>query len=101
MVILTFSLGQLVLVNNKPGVITNIGKGAYAVNVNGTNEWFNEEDIVSMFPKDSVKFYQGNLLDVEFKINQYLVKNNNKTVKQISVTGSGKDSVVVVVYTNS
>ena len=98
---MTFSLGQLVLVNNKPGVITNIGKGAYAVNVNGTNEWFNEEDIISMYPKDSVKFYQGNLLDVEFKINQYLVKNNNKTVKQISVTGSGKDSVVVVVYTNS
>lgn len=101
MVILTFSLGQLVLVNNKPGVITNIGKGAYAVNINGTNEWFNEEDIISMYPKDSVKFYQGNLLDVEFKINQYLVKNNNETVKQISVTGSGKDSVVVVVYTNS
>lgn len=98
---MTFSLGQLVLVNNKPGVITNIGKGAYAVNINGTNEWFNEEDIISMFPKDSVKFYQGNLLDVEFKINQYLVKNNNNTVKQISVTGSGKDSVVVVVYTNS
>lgn len=98
---MTFSLGQLVLVNNKPGVITNIGKGAYAVNINGTNEWFNEEDIISMYPKDSVKFYQGNLLDVEFKINQYLVKNNNKTVKQISVTGSGKDSVVVVVYTNS
>lgn len=101
MVILTFSLGQLVLVNNKQGVITNIGKGAYAVNINGTNEWFNEEDIISMYPKDSVKFYQCNLLDVEFKINQYLVKNNNKTVKQISVTGSGKDSVVVVVYTNS
>ena len=101
MVILTFSLGQLVLVNNKPGVITNIGKGAYAVNVNGTNEWFNEEDIISMYPKDTVQFYQGNLLDVEFKINQYLVKNNNNTVKQISVTGSGKDSVVVVVYTNS
>lgn len=98
---MTFSLGQLVLVNNKPGVITNIGKGAYAVNINGTNEWFNEEDIISMYPKDSVKFYQGNLLDVEFKINQYLVKNNNETVKQISVTGSGKDSVVVVVYTNS
>lgn len=98
---MTFSLGQLVLVNNKPGVITNIGKGAYAVNINGTNEWFNEEDIISMYPKDSVKFYQGNLLDVEFKINQYLVKNNNKTVKQISVGGSGKDSVVVVVYTNS
>ena len=98
---MTFSLGQLVLVNNKPGVITNIGKGAYAVNINGTNEWFNEEDIISMYPKDSVKFYQGNLLDVEFKINQYLIKNNNKTVKQISVGGSGKDSVVVVVYTNS
>lgn len=98
---MTFSLGQLVLVNNKPGVITNIGKGAYAVNVDGTNEWFNEEDIISMYPKDSVQFYQGNLLDVEFKINQYLVKNNNKTVKQISVGGSGKDSVVVVVYTNS
>lgn len=98
---MTFSLGQLVLVNNKPGVITNIGKGAYAVNINGTNEWFNEEDIISMYPKDSVKFYQGSLLDVEFKINQYLVKNNNETVKQISVTGSGKDSVVVVVYTNS
>lgn len=98
---MTFSLGQLVLVNNKPGVITNIGKGAYAVNINGTNEWFNEEDIISMYPKDSVKFYQGNLLDVEFKINQYLVKNNNETVKQISVIGSGKDSVVVVVYTNS
>lgn len=101
MVILTFSLGQLVLVNKKPGVITNIGKGAYAVNIDGTNEWFNEEDIISMYPKDSVQFYQGSLLDVEFKINQYLVKNNNKTVKQISVGGSGKDSVVVVVYTNS
>lgn len=101
MVILTFSLGQLVLVNKKPGVITNIGKGAYAVNIDGTNEWFNEEDIISMYPKDSVQFYQGNLLDVESKINQYLVKNNNKTVKQISVGGSGKDSVVVVVYTNS
>lgn len=101
MVILTFSLGQLVLVNNKPGVITNIGKGAYAVNINGTNEWFNEEDIISMYPKDSVQFYQGNLLDVEFKINQYLIKNSNKTVKQITVSGSGKDSVVVVVYTNS
>ena len=96
-VILTFSLGQLVLVNNKPGVITNIGKGAYAVNVNGTNEWFNEEDIISMYPKDTVQFYQGNLLDVEFKINQYLIKNNNKTVKQITVS----DSVVIVVYTNS
>lgn len=100
MVILTFSLGQLVLVNNKPGVITNIGKGAYAVNIEGTNKWFNEEDIISMYPKDSVQFYQGNLLDVEFKINQYLIKNNNKTVKQISAFGSGKDSVVVVVYTN-
>lgn len=98
---MTFSLGQLVLVNNKPGVITNIGKGAYAVNINGTNEWFNEEDIISMYPKDSVQFYQGNLLDVEFKINQYLIKNSNKTVKQITVSGSGKDSVVVVVYTNS
>lgn len=71
---MSFSLGQLVLVNNKPGVITNIGKGAYAVNIDGTNEWFNEEDIISMYPKDSVQFYQGNLLDVEFKINQYLVK---------------------------
>lgn len=101
MVILTFSLGQLVLVNKKPGVITNIGKGAYAVNIDGTNEWFNEEDIISMYPKDTVQFYQGNLLDVEFKINQYLIKNNNKTVKQISVTGSGSDSVVIVVYTNS
>ena len=101
MVILTFSLGQLVLVNKKPGVITNIGKGAYAVNIDGTNEWFNEEDIISMYPQDSVQFYQGNLLDVEFKINQYLIKNNNKTVKQISVTGSGSDSVVIVVYTNS
>lgn len=99
MVILTFSLGQLVLVNKKPGVITNIGKGAYAVNIDGTNEWFNEEDIISMYPKDSVQFYQGNLLDVEFKINQYLIKNNNKTVKQITVSGS--DSVVIVVYTNS
>ena len=98
---MTFSLGQLVLVNNKPGVITNIGKGAYAVNVDGTNEWFNEEDIISMYPKDSVQFYQGNLLDVEFKINQYLIKNNNKTVKQITVSGSGNDSVVIVVYTNS
>lgn len=101
MVILTFSLGQLVLVNNKPGVITNIGKGAYAVNIDGTNEWFNEEDIISMYPRDSVQFYQGNLLDVEFKINQYLIKNNNKTVKQITVSGSGNDSVVIVVYTNS
>ena len=101
MVILTFSLGQLVLVNNKPGVITNIGKGAYAVNVNGTNEWFNEEDIISMYPKDTVQFYQGSLLDVEFKINQYLVKNNNKTIKQISVNESGNSFVVAVVYTNS
>lgn len=101
MVILTFSLGQLVLVNNKPGVITNIGKGAYAVNIDGTNKWFNEEDIISMFPKDTVQFYQGNLLDVEFKINDYLNKNNNKTVKQISISGSGRDSVVAVVYTNS
>jgi len=98
---LTFSLGQLVLVNNKPGVITNIGKGAYAVNIDGTNEWFNEEDIISMYPQDSVQFYQGNLLDVEFKINQYLVKNNNKSVKQITATGSGNDRLVVVVYTNS
>lgn len=101
MVILTFSLGQLVLVNNKPGVITNIGKGAYAVNIDGTNEWFNEEDIISMYPKDNVQFYQGNLLDVEFKINQYLVKNNNKSIKQITATGSGDDKLVVVVYTNS
>lgn len=100
-VILTFSLGQLVLVNNKPGVITNIGKGAYAVNIDGTNEWFNEEDIISMYPKDSVQFYQGNLLDIEFKINQYLIKNNNKSVKQITATGSGNDSLVIVVYTNS
>lgn len=98
---MTFSLGQLVLVNNKPGVITNIGKGAYAVNIDGTNEWFNEEDIISMYPQDSVQFYQGNLLDVEFKINQYLVKNNNKSVKQITATGSGNDRLVVVVYTNS
>lgn len=101
MVILTFSLGQLVLVNKKPGVITNIGKGAYAVNIDGTNEWFNEEDIISMYPKDTVQFYQGNLLDVEFKINQYLIKNNNKTVKQITVSDSGNNSVVIVVYTNS
>lgn len=101
MVILSFSLGQLVLVNNKPGVITNIGKGAYAVNIDGTNEWFNEEDIISMYPQDSVQFYQGNLLDVEFKINQYLVKNNNKSIKQITATGSGNDRLVVVVYTNS
>ena len=101
MLILTFSLGQLVLVNNKPGVITNIGKGAYAVNVNGTNEWFNEEDIISMYPKDTVQCYQGNLLDVEFKINQYLVKNNNKSIKQISVTESNNSFVVAVVYTNS
>lgn len=98
---MTFSLGQLVLVNNKPGVITNIGKGAYAVNINGINEWFNEEDIISMYPKDSVKFYQGGLSDVEFKINQYLVKNNNKSIKQITATGSGNDRLVVVVYTNS
>lgn len=97
MVILTFSLGQLVTVKGKKGVVTNIGKGAYAVNIDGINEWFNEEDIVSMFPRDSVQFYQGNLLDVEFKINQYLVKNNNKTVKQISIS----DNLVVVVYTNS
>lgn len=101
MVILTFSLGQLVLVNKKPRVITNIGKGAYAVNIDGTNEWFNEEDIISMYPKDTVQFYQGNLLDIEFKINQYLIKNNNKTVKQITATGSGNDRLVVVVYTNS
>lgn len=101
MVILTFSLGQLVLVNNKPGVITNIGKGAYAVNIDGTNEWFNEEDIISMFPQDSVQFYQGSLMDVEFKINQYLVKNNNKSIKQISVTESNNSFVVAVVYTNS
>lgn len=98
---MTFSLGQLVLVNKKPGVITNIGKGTYAVNIDGTNEWFNEEDIISMYPKDSVQFYQGNLLDVEFKINQYLVKNNNKSIKQITATGSGDDRLVVVVYTNS
>lgn len=101
MVILTFSLGQLVLVNNKPGVITNIGKGAYAVNIDGTNEWFNEEDIISMYPQDSVQLYQGNLLDVEFKINQYLVENNNKSIKQITATGSGNDRLIVVVYTNS
>lgn len=101
MVILTFSLGQLVIADGKNGVVTNIGKGAYAVNIEGTNKWFNEEDIVSMLPKDTVQFYQGSLLDVEFKINQYLIKNNNKTVKQISVSGSGRDSVVVVVYTNS
>lgn len=101
MVILTFSLGQLVLVNNKPGVITNIGKGAYAVNIDGTNEWFNEEDIISMFPQDSVQFYQGSLMDVEFKINQYLVKNNNKSIKQISVTESNNSFVVAVVYANS
>lgn len=101
MVILTFSLGQLVLANNKPGVITNIGKGAYAVNIDGTNVWFNEEDIISMYPKDTVQFYQGSLLDVEFKINQYLIKNNNKSVKQITATGSGNDSLVIVVYTNS
>ena len=101
MVILSFSLGQLVLVNKKPGVITNIGKGAYAVNIDGTNEWFNEEDIISMYPKDTVQCYQGNLLDVEFKINQYLVKNNNKSIKQITATGSGNDRLIVVVYTNS
>lgn len=101
MVILSFSIGQLVLVNKKLGVITNIGKGAYAVNIDRTNKWYNEEDIISMYPKDTVKFYQGSLLDVEFKINQYLVENNNKTVKQISISGSGRDSVVVVVYTNS
>ena len=98
---MTFSLGQLVIADGKNGVVTNIGKGAYAVNIEGTNKWFNEEGIVSMFPKDSVQFYQGSLLDVEFKINQYLIKNNNKTVKQISVTGSGRDNVVAVVYTNS
>lgn len=101
MVILTFSLGQLVIADGKKGVVTNIGKGAYAVNIEGTNKWFNEEDIVSMFPKDSVQFYQGNLLDVEFKINQYLIKNNNKSIKQITATGSGNDRLVVVVYTNS
>ena len=98
---MTFSLGQLVIADGKKGVVTNIGKGAYSVNVNGTNEWFNEEDIISMYPKDSVQFYQGNLLDVEFKINQYLVKNNNKSIKQITATGSGNDRLVVVVYTNS
>ena len=98
---MTFSLGQLVIADGKKGVVTNIGKGAYAVNIEGTNKWFNEEDIVSMFPKDSVQFYQGNLLDVEFKINQYLVKNNNKSIKQITATGSGDDRLVVVVYTNS
>ena len=54
-----------------------------------------------MYPKDSVQFYQGNLLDVEFKINQYLIKNNNKSIKQITATGSGDDRLVVVVYTNS
>lgn len=101
MVILSFSLGQLVIADGKNGVVTNIGKGAYAVNIEGTNKWFNEEDIVSMLPKDNVQFYQGNLLDVEFKINQYLIKNNNKTVKQISISGSGRDSIVAVVYTNS
>lgn len=101
MVILTFSLGQLVIADGKKGVVTNIGKGAYAVNIEGTNKWFNEEDIVSMFPKDTVQFYQGNLLDVEFKINQYLVENNNKSIKQITATGSGNDRLVVVVYTNS
>lgn len=98
---MTFSLGQLVIADGKKGVVTNIGKGAYAVNIEGTNKWFNEEDIVSMFPKDTVQFYQGNLLDVEFKINNYLNKNNNKTVKQISISGSGRDSIVAVVYTNS
>lgn len=98
---MTFSLGQLVIADGKTGVVTNIGKGAYAVNIDGTNEWFNEEDIISMYPKDSVQFYQGNLLDVEFKINQYLVKNNNKSIKQITATGSGDDRLVVVVYTNS
>ena len=92
---MTFSLGQLVLVSKKPGVITNIGKGAYAVNIDGTNEWFNEEDIISMYPKDTVQCYQGNLLDVEFKINQYLVKNNNKSIKQITATGSGNDLSMV------
>lgn len=101
MVILTFSIGQLVLVNKKQGLITNIGRGTYAVNVDGTNKWFNEEDIISMLPKDTVQFYQGNLLDVELKINQYLIKNNNKTVKQISVTESNTSFVVGVVYTNS
>lgn len=101
MVILTFSLGQLVIAEGKKGVVTNIGKGAYAVNIDGTNKWFNEENIVSMLPKDSVQFYQGSLLDVEFKINQYLVKNNNKSIKQITATGSGNDRLVVVVYTNS
>ena len=98
---MTFSLGQLVIADGKKGVVTNIGKGAYAVNIEGTNKWFNEEDIVSMFPKDTVQFYQGNLLDVEFKINNYLNKSNNKTVKQISISGSGRDSIVAVVYTNS
>lgn len=101
MVILTFSLGQLVIADGKKGVVTNIGKGAYAVNIDGTNEWFNEEDIISMYPKDSVQLYQGNLLDVEFKINQYLVENNNKSIKQITATGSGNDRLIVVVYTNS
>lgn len=100
MVILTFSLGQLVIADGKNGVVTNIGKGAYAVNIDGTNKWFNEEDIISMYPKDNVQFYQGNLLDVEFKINQYLVKNNNKSIKQITATGSGDDRLIVVVYTN-
>ena len=98
---MTFSLGQLVIADGKKGVVTNIGKGAYAVNIEGTNKWFNEEDIVSMFPKDTVQFYQGSLLDVEFKINRYLKENNNKTVKQISISGSGRDSIVAVVYTNS
>lgn len=98
---MTFSLGQLVIADGKKGVVTNIGKGTYAVYIEGIHKWFNEEDIVSMFPKDTVQFYQGSLLDVEFKINNYLNKNNNKTVKQISVSGSGRDSVVAVVYTNS
>ena len=98
---MTFSLGQLVIADGKKGVVTNIGKGAYAVYIEGTTKWFNEEDIVSEFPKDTVLFFQGNLLDVEFKINQYLIENNNKTVKQISVSGSGRDSVVAVVYTDS
>ena len=39
--------------------------------------------------------------DVEFKINHYLVKNNNKSIKQITATGSGNDRLIVVVYTNS
>lgn len=101
MVILTFSLGQLVIADGKKGVVTNIGKGTYAVYIEGIHKWFNEEDITSEFPRDTVLFYQGNLLDVEFKINQYLIENNNKTVKQISVGGSDRDSVVAVVYTDS